>query len=801
MSPTERLATPHWRAHDDAVSQAGLWEMAKGLPAAVRVVLRLAWRASPVALGTAFALELVSGGLAACGLLATANALTTLLAAGPTPERLAAALPVIALVVAVYGARGLADAGVSAATARLSPSVRRVAEDALVEASSHVELAAFDESDFHDAMERARDRGVLNVHGATDRMVTMVGAVISLVAAAGALAVLHPLLLPVLLLSVVPEAWAALRVARLAYDLVRRTIELNRRLWMISDLMVDRDPAAEVRAFTAQSFLLAEYRRLATALESQQIRLGLRQARVRVTGRALSGLGTGAAYATLGWLLFAGLTPLAVAGTAVLAIRTGRSSLTQVVLAVNRLYEQGLYIADYRAFLDSAAERTRPVTGRRAPRDPELIEVRDVEFGYPGAERPALTGVSMTVRRGEVVALVGENGSGKSTLAKVLAGLYLPAAGRVAWDGVDLAAVDGDSVADRVGVVMQTPTHWPLTVRENVRLGRPTRVDPDGRVLAGVARDSGVDAVVAELPLGWDTLLSKKFREGRDLSGGQWQRISVGRALYRDAPLIICDEPTAALDARAEAAVYDSLRRLGQGRTVVLITHRLASVRQADQIVVLHQGRIVERGDHEHLMALGGHYAEMYSLQARAYQDERPTMADGADREDGGGGLHRESIVDIHLVLRRSDGSVLLTRPARAGAEDGMWQLPSTQLVLGESEIDRVVQAVREEIGVEVDPADLEFRHVTHHQSGARDGRLVFFFHATRWRGEPAFRRPDRCAELGWFPVHDLPANTVDYPARVLRHRDRELPFDVCSPRTPTEVGETRTRVDGGRTT
>jgi ABC-type multidrug transport system fused ATPase/permease subunit len=240
-------------------------------------------------------------------------------------------------------------------------------------------------------------------------------------------------------------------------------------------------------------------------------------------------------------------------------------------------------------------------------------------------------GVSLTVRRGEVLALVGENGSGKTTLAKLMAGLYTPQRGRIRWDGVDLAGIDQDSLCDRVAVVLQDPARWPLTARHNVTIGRPERADADdGVLLDAVAAAASADAVVAGLPYGWDTLLSKKFAHGQDLSVGQWQRIGVARALYRDAPLLICDEPTAALDARAEAAVYESLRRLAAGRTVVLITHRLASVRHADQIAVLHRGRLVELGDHDALMAAGGRYAELYTLQAAAYQDDpepRPAMS------------------------------------------------------------------------------------------------------------------------------------------------------------------------------
>ncbi|WP_331767237.1 ABC transporter ATP-binding protein [Embleya sp. NBC_00896] len=510
---------------------------------------------------------------------------------------------------------------VGAAQARLSPGVRRVAEDRLHAAAVGAELAAFDDADWHDALARARDRGIDHAQLALGHAVELLGAAVGLLVGIGVVTGLHPLLLPLLALSVAPQGWAALRSARIGFEGMVRRMSVYRRLWLFADLLTSREAAAEVRACTAERPLLAEFRRLAELVEREEVHVGYAQTRVGAVGRALSGLALGATYAALGLLVHAEIVPLAVAGTAVLAVRAASGSLATLMVAVDRLYEKSLYITDYHAFLAEAAVRARPAAVRPAPVGFDEIRLRDVHFAYPGSTRPALRGIDVVVRRGEIVALVGENGSGKTTLALLLAGLHRPDKGTLHWDGTDLADVDAAGVRDQVALVMQQPTRWPLTARGNIVLGRTDRPDPDGSAVVGAARDAGAHTMIERLPDGYRTLLSKKFRDGVDLSGGQWQRIGVARGFYRDARLLIADEPTAALDARAEQAVYENIRRLAAGRTVVLITHRLASVRDCDRIVVLHRGEVVQQGTHEQLLRAGGEYAEMYHIQAAAYAD------------------------------------------------------------------------------------------------------------------------------------------------------------------------------------
>jgi ATP-binding cassette subfamily B protein len=232
-----------------------------------------------------------------------------------------------------------------------------------------------------------------------------------------------------------------------------------------------------------------------------------------------------------------------------------------------------------------------------------------------------LIGVSIEIKAGEVVALVGENGSGKSTLAKVLAGLYTPQSGMVTWDGVDIATLDQTELSHKVAVIFQDFIRYHLSAGQNIGLG-----DIDARpavavTIEGAAEQAGAHGFIERLPAGFETLLGPEFMGGVDLSTGQWQRMALARAFYRDAPLVILDEPTAALDARAEHELFVRIRKLLTGRTVLLISHRFSSVRNADRVYVLHEGRLIESGTHAELIAAGGRYAEMYALQAAAYQD------------------------------------------------------------------------------------------------------------------------------------------------------------------------------------
>lgn len=622
------LQTPYWRLDDDSPQRPGLPALIRRLAMAARPVASILRQAAPGLSVIIVLAQILAGASTTWTLLLTTRVLDRLLGQGLNLEQLRLALPVLLLLCGVCLLRIGMDAATSIAKARLTPKVHRLAEEQLFEVSLAVDLASFDDPGFYDRLHRARDRGLMHMESATASLVEVFSAMFSVAGAALALFLLHPLLLPLLLLALLPEGWAALKAASLQYAAMPTTIALTRQTQMMAELATQREAAPEIRANQAQDYVLSEYRRCAVELELHLVKQGMAAARATTLGQLLSGLGQLGTYVALGMMLYARWLDLAAAGTAVIAIRTASAALSRLMLVSRELFEKGLYISDYREFIEQSRPSKRPAADVTAPPKPGRIELSHVGFHYPGAARPALRDVSLTIQPAQTIALVGENGSGKTTLAKLIAGLYQPNSGRITWDGVDLRAMAPESLADRIAMVLQEPVRWPRSARDNIRLGRHDRADPHDEWLLRAARDSSAIDVVERLPQRWDTLLSRHFHGGQDLSGGQWQRMAVARGLYRDAPLVIWDEPTASLDAKAEQAVYESLRTIALDRTVILITHRLASIRNADRIFFLEHGAVVEQGRHEELLQTGGRYAELYRLQSRLHGAEVPGSAE-----------------------------------------------------------------------------------------------------------------------------------------------------------------------------
>ncbi|MEU3188345.1 ABC transporter ATP-binding protein [Streptomyces sp. NPDC006923] len=619
-----------WNTHEDAFLDLTLRSMLVRLPRLIGTTARLAWEADRRALSLVTFAEVGRGICQAAGLIAVNQVLAQLLADGTTTERLTGAAPSLAVAggTALVGAvlRALSTAG----TGRLEPKVERVATERYLSHTARVELEAVEDDEFHKLLDSAQYGA-----GSARRMVNygqnVVSALLSLIAAAGVLAVLHPVLLPLLVAMTLPSAWAALTVARRRYLSFQAWVQHSRAGHLISQMLISTDAAAEIRVHNVGPFLLHHFRAMSQSQEAEQGRLAGLAARTGLIAAGWTGLATAAAYAALGGLLWTGAMALSVGGTAVLAIRTGSSSLDSLVLQVNHMHEEGLFVGDLNRLCEEAVHRAIPVGGLPLPQAPTAITFEDVVFTYQGKEaKRALDGVSLTIPTGKIVALVGENGSGKSTLIKVLCGLYRPDSGRVRWDDVDAASADRQDLVSRVAVVGQDFYRWPFTAAANISIGRPD-VPVSRERLDQAVGYAGAEGLIAELPRGWKTLLARGYKGGHQLSGGQWQRLGLGRAHYRGGEILIVDEPTSALDAKAEQQLFEQIRRLADaGQTVILITHRLGSVRAADLIHVLDRGRVVESGTFAELLSDDTEgpkaFRDLYRIQAAQYAVVAPVV-------------------------------------------------------------------------------------------------------------------------------------------------------------------------------
>ncbi|MEV6521077.1 ABC transporter ATP-binding protein [Longispora sp. NPDC051575] len=610
----------HWHKFTAQLVDTRFRTVLLRLPALLRMAFGLAWSASRFDTAATVVLQVAAGLMTAFGLLATRGVLESLLATGPTPDRVRAAIPALAWVMAATAARATLSTAAGWAQARLSPRVQTAAELHLLGVTSRVELSAYDDDSYADDVQRARNRGLHSLGQLVDNAVDLITSGVRFFAVGAALLVIHPVLLPVLVVAALPEGWGAVRAARASYLGQVQWLARARRSWTFGYLLSDRRHAGEVRAFNLSGYLLTRYGRLLRAILGTDLQVAREQTAARAIGGSLSGVATAGVYVLLGALLISGNLELAAAGTAVFALQAGSGALSMLIFNINGVYENGLYVHDYAEVRDTTARRAERVSDRHAPA-PRQIALDAVTLTYPGADSPALAEVSLTVRTGETIALVGANGGGKSTLSKLLGCTYEPTGGRVLWDGVDIAGYGAAQLREHVSVISQDFAHWPFTAGEDIRIGdqsrTATRADLESAARAAEAHD-----MITDLPDGYRTLLDRSFKGGQELSQGQWQRVAAARGFFRAAPLLICDEPSAALDPRAEHALFQELRATAADRMTVLITHRLANVRHADRIYVLDHGRIAESGSHEELMGRPtGLYRELFVLQAAGYGD------------------------------------------------------------------------------------------------------------------------------------------------------------------------------------
>ena len=489
----------------------------------------------------------------------------------------------------------------------------------VMEHAASLDLLAYEDPAFYDRLERARVQ-------ATDRlyMIQAMGRLIQQVITTITLSVqimlFSPWLLLMLVVGVLPAFAGETHFAFLGYAKNFRQTPVRRQLDYLRILGGSKEAAKELRLFGLKNFLTTRFKTLSTKVYEEDVDLARRKA---VAGSLLSVIGTAGyytAYVFAVWKTVAGVFSLGTLTLLANAIREASSNLQQTFSTLSTIADQALFLTDLIAFFEMTPTIASKPNALPAPRPIQRgFEFRNVSFRYPGSSRLILNGLNFYLRPGERVALIGENGEGKTTIVKLLTRLYDPFEGQVLLDGVDLREYNLEDLYREIGVIFQDFMRYEMTARENIAVGRIEQID-NLELIEQSAQKSMADDVVGKLPAGFNQMLGRRFEGGVDLSGGEWQKVALARAYLRDAQVLILDEPTSALDARSEYEVFQRFAELTAGKMALFISHRFSTVRMADRIVVLENGRIAEEGDHDALTQLGGRYAEMFELQAASYR-------------------------------------------------------------------------------------------------------------------------------------------------------------------------------------
>jgi ATP-binding cassette, subfamily B, bacterial len=485
--------------------------------------------------------------------------------------------------------------------------------------AASLDLLAYEDPVFYDRLERARVQ-------ATDRlgMIQAIGRLIqqtiTTVTLSVSIMLFSPWLMLLLIAGVVPAFLGESHFAFLGYAKNFRQTPMRRQMDYLRVLGGSKEAAKELKLFGLRNFLRGRFAGLSDQIYDENVALSRRKL---IAGSLLSIVGTMGYYSAYVFVIWRTVNGVLTIGTLVFlagAIQQASSNIQQIFSTLAGIADQALFLTDLVAFFEMKPTIRSKPNALPAPR-PMLrgFEFRNVSFHYPGSSRLILDQLNFQLRRGERVALIGENGQGKTTIVKLITRLYDPSEGQVLLDGIDLREYDLEDLHREIGVIFQDFMRYEMTVRENIAVARVDEID-NLDLLRTAARKSMADSIIGRLPGRYEQMLGRRFEQGVDLSGGEWQKIALARAYLRDAQLLILDEPTASLDARSEFEVFRRFSELTAGKTALLISHRFSTVRTADRIVVLANGRIAEEGSHDQLASLGGRYAEMFEMQASSYR-------------------------------------------------------------------------------------------------------------------------------------------------------------------------------------
>jgi ATP-binding cassette, subfamily B, bacterial len=512
-----------------------------------------------------------------------------------------------------------AQRGISLAQSLLRAKLGQRVNVMILEKALQLELTQFEDSEFYDKLARARREASSRPLSLVMRTFGLMQNGISLLSFGALLVRFSPWAVAVLILAGLPAFIAEAKFSGDAFRLFRWRAPESRMQLYLESVLAREDHAKEVKLFDLGARLLNRYRDIFRRLYREDRDLTLRR---DGWGLAMSLVGTVALYGGYAWIAIEtvrGQLSLGQMTMYLMLFRQGQAAVTAALSAIGGMYEDNLYLSNLYEYLEQPVATSRG-TVKQGARPGDGVRFENVEFRYPGEASAALSGINLHVQPGQSLALVGENGSGKTTLIKLLTRLYRPNSGCILLDGTDLDDWDEGTLRRRIGVIFQDFVRYQMLVGENIGAGDDRSFDDESRWRAAAEQGLAAD-FIADLPAAYRTQLGKWFQDGRELSGGQWQKIALSRAFMRsDADILVLDEPTSAVDARAEAEVFEHFRELTRNRIAIIISHRFSTVRMADQIVVLEAGHIVESGSHTDLMVQDGRYAKLFTLQARGYR-------------------------------------------------------------------------------------------------------------------------------------------------------------------------------------
>lgn len=532
-------------------------------------------------------------------------------------------LMLVALEAVIVAVLAGAQRGISLCQSLLRAQLGQRVNVMILEKALTLELAQFEDSEFYDKLTRARREASSRPLSLVNRTFGLAQNLVSLASYGVLLVQFSPWAVLILVVAGLPSFIAETRFSDQAFSLFRWRSPDTRMQIYLETVIAREDNAPEVKLYGLGPLLLQRYKDIYTRLYSRDRDLSIRR---DGWGFVLGLIGTAALYGAYAWIAVTAIMSRITLGQMTMYLmlfRQGQSAVAASLSAIGGMYEDNLYLSTLYEYLETPPARP---TGSKAggktagPSPADGIRFESVSFTYPGSNYPALVDIDLQIRPGESLALVGENGAGKTTLIKLLTRLYRPDSGRILLDGLDLEEWDENRLRQRIGVIFQDFARYQFMVGENIGAGDVRHFDdqPRWEIAAGKGM---ADEIINRLPEHYTTQLGKWFKGGVELSGGQWQKIALSRAFMREsADILVLDEPTAAMDAAAEATIFEHFRKLTENRIAILISHRFSTVRMASQIVVIENGRIIERGSHESLMQLDGHYARLFSLQAAGYQ-------------------------------------------------------------------------------------------------------------------------------------------------------------------------------------